>query len=48
MILKVLFADMKTKAKNSKSGVTSTVKLTLHKDLILKTPNREVRLEWWK
>ena len=30
---------MKIKTKNAKSGVTSTVKLALHKDLILKTSN---------
>ena len=39
---------MKIKTVNAKNGVTSTVKLTLHKDLILKTTKREVRLEWWK
>ena len=38
-------ADMKIKTKNAKSGVASTVNLALHKHLILKTPNREVRLE---
>ena len=38
-------ADMKIKTKNAKNGVTSTVNLALHKDLILKTPKREVRLE---
>ena len=42
------WADMKIKTKNTKSGVTSTVNLALHKDLILKTAKREVRLEWWK
>ena len=37
---------MKIKTKNAKNGVTSTVNLALHKDLILKTPKakREVRL----
>ena len=46
------WADMKIKTKDAKNGVTSTVNLTLHKDLsqdlILKKPKREVRLEWWK
>ena len=42
------WADMKIKTKNAKNGVTSTVNLALHKDLILKTPKREVRLDWWK
>ena len=40
---------MKIKTKDAKNGVTSTVNLTLHKDLsqdlILKKPKREVRLE---
>ena len=36
---------MKMKTKNEKKGVTSTVNLALHKDLILKTPKKEVRLE---
>ena len=35
---------MKIKTKNTKNGVTSTVNLALHKDLILKTPRREVRV----
>ena len=42
---------MKTKTKNAKNGVTSTINLTLHKDLILKTPKQREksdRLEWWK
>ena len=39
---------MKIKTKNAKNGVMSTVNLALHKDLLLKTPKREVRLEWWK
>ena len=42
---------MKIKTKNAKNGVTSTVNLTLHKDLILKTPKQREksdRLEWWK
>ena len=34
---------MKIKTKNAKNGVTSTVNLALHKDLMLKTPKREVR-----
>ena len=42
------WAEMKMKTKNVKNGVISTVNLALHKDLILKTPKREVRLEWWK
>ena len=44
------WAEMKMKTKNAKNGVISTVNLALHKDLILKTPKREVRLEWseWK
>ena len=37
---------MKIKTKTAKNGVTSTVELALRKDLILKTLNREVRLEW--
>ena len=32
---------MKIKTNNTKIGVTSTVKLALHKDLSLKTPNIE-------
>ena len=36
---------MKIKTKNAKSGVTSTVNLALHKDLILKTTKGEVKLE---
>ena len=36
---------MKIKTKNAKNGATSTVNLALHKDSILKTPKREVRLE---
>ena len=39
---------MKLKTKNAKNGVTSTVNLALDKDLILKIPKREVRLERWK
>ena len=42
---------MKIKTKNAKNGVTSTVNLTLHKDLILKTPKQREksdRLELWK
>ena len=35
----------KIKTKNAKNGVTSAVYLALHKDLISKTPKREVRLE---
>ena len=35
---------MKIKTKNTKDGVTSTVNLVLHKNL-LKIPKREVRLE---
>ena len=42
------WADMEIKTKNSKNGVTSTVNLALHKNLVLKTPKREVRSEWWK
>ena len=42
------WADMKIKTKNAKNGVTSTVNLALHKNLVLKIPKREVRLEWWK
>ena len=45
------WADMKIKTKNAKNGVTSTVNLALHKDLILKTPKqreRPDRLEWLK
>ena len=34
--------------KNAKNGVTSAVKVALHKDLILNTLNGKVRLEWWK
>ena len=37
--------DMKVKTKNAKSGVTSTVNLALHKNLVLKIPKREARLE---
>ena len=33
------------KSKNAINGVTSTVNLALHKDLILKTPERKFRLE---
>ena len=36
---------MKIKTKTAKNGVTSTVSLALHKDLILKTPKREVKKE---
>ena len=36
---------MKIKTKTAKNGVTSTVSLALHKDLILKTPKGEVRKE---
>ena len=32
---------MKIKTSNTKIGVTTTVKLALHKDLTLKTPNIE-------
>ena len=46
--MKSPWGDMKIKTKNAKNGVTSTVNLALHKDLILKRPKREVRLEWWK
>ena len=42
------WADMKIKTKKAKYGGTSTENLALHKDLIFKTPKREVRLEWWK
>ena len=42
------WAHMKIKTKNTKNGVTSTINLALQKDLILKTPRREVRLGWWK
>ena len=31
---------MKIKTKNAKNGVMSTVTMALHKDLLLKTPNR--------
>ena len=39
---------MKIKTKNArkKNGVMCTENLVLHKDLILKTPKGEVRLEW--
>ena len=36
---------MKIKTKNTKNGGTSTVKLALQQDSILKTSNRQVRLE---
>ena len=36
---------MKIKTKIAKNAVTSTVDLALHKDLLLKAPKREVRLE---
>ena len=39
---------MKIKTKNAKKRVISTVNLALHKDLILKTPKGEVRVESWK
>ena len=42
---------MKIKTKNAKNGVTSTVNLTLHKDLILKTlkqREKSDKFEWWK
>ena len=39
---------MNIKTKNAKNGVTSTVTLALQKDLILKTPKKETRLEWWE
>ena len=39
---------MKIKTKNAKNGVTSALNLALDKDLILKTPKREVKLERWK
>ena len=32
---------MKIKTNNTKNGVTSTIKLALHKDLTLKTPKIE-------
>ena len=38
---------MKIKTKNTKIGIASSVRLALHIDYILKTPNREVRLESW-
>ena len=38
-------SHLKIKTKNAKNGVTSTVKLALHKDLILNKPKREVRLK---
>ena len=34
---------MKIKTKTAKYGVTSTVSLTLHKDLTLKTPKRDAK-----
>ena len=37
--------------KKAENGFTSIVNLTLHKDLILKTPKQREkpdRLEWWK
>ena len=43
MKIKTKNAKKKTKKKN---GVMSTEHLVLHKDLILKTPKGEVRLEW--
>ena len=42
--MKYQLAEMKIKTKNAKNGVTSTVNLALHKDLILKAPRREVRV----
>ena len=39
---------MKIKTKTAENGVTSTVNLALHESLVLKTPKREIRLEWWK
>ena len=39
---------MKIKTKNIKNDVMFTVNLTLHKELTLKKPKREIRLEWWK
>ena len=42
--MKYQLAEMKIKTKNAKNGVTSTVNLALHKDLILKTPRREARV----
>ena len=47
-MLKSPWADVKIKTKNAKNGVTLTVNLALLKDLVLKTPKREVRLEWGK
>ena len=35
---------MEIKIKTAKNGVTSTVTMELHKDLILKRPNRQVVL----
>ena len=39
---------MKIETKNAKNGVTSTLYLALYKDIILKTPKREVKLERYK
>ena len=36
---------MKIKTKNAKNGFTSTTNLTLHKDLILKTPEQREKGE---
>ena len=36
---------MKIKTKNAKNGVTFTVSVALHKELILKTPKTEVKKE---
>ena len=36
---------MKIKTKNAKNGGMSTVNLALHKNLVLKIPKREVRLD---
>ena len=34
------WANLKIKTKNAKNGVMSTVKLALHKDLVMKTANQ--------
>ena len=39
------WAYMKVKTKKAKNGLMSTVNLALCKDLIVKTPKTEVRLE---
>ena len=43
--MEVPVSRRKIKTKTAKNGVTSTVSLALHKDLILKTSRRESRLE---